>query len=591
MTDRYSDQEAAPLLRNDDEDAGSESEPSPTFAERVSALAQEPLTPLNQVLLVLALVLLLLCSVFLGLFLGEYTKLQRHVDEPQSTLTVTATSTQTVTATASPPGPTSPPAEAVCLTPACIELSAAIMSSMDQSQDPCEDFFRFTGGGWISAHPLPADKGSVGQFESLGQANKRILQDLLERPGATAAFTSTDDEKLLQKLRGFYDSCLNENLLDDLGTAPLIHFAKTLQSLYRGDSLETTQDGLKKNGLTAALAFLHTRGITSFFAFEIEGDVGVDPNFMVPQFDQADLGLPSKEYYEEESIVEVYQGVVERLLFTLSEEEEKLQALRSSVLVENAPWPSWPWPPWDDEPEEKKPNRSDIAHQMAKKVIAFETKIANASLDGDLYQDPFFVYNRVPLSNLSESLPQVNFNEYFATFTPRNFPENVVVASPKYASDLSEILAATDSEVIESYLIVRAALNLAPNLGMATEAWQAQRTLLETLTGIKKGAVGDRAEYCIGKLEGALGFAAGRYFVNETFGGDSQEKAAKIITDIIESFKESLPNVSWLDEPSAEAAAEKVSLILPYLQNHHSPVRHRLMLSRSRLGTPPIRTP
>ena len=97
----------------------------------------------------------------------------------------------------------------------------------------------------------------------------------------------------------------------------------------------------------------------------------------------------------------------------------------------------------------------------------------------------------------------------------------------------------------------------------------------ETLKGIRKGAVGDRAEFCVGRVENALGFAAGRYFVNETFGGESREKGTKVITgelllflyvltvnpflsDIIGSFKASLPHIKWMDEESARAAAEKV---------------------------------
>ena len=49
------------------------------------------------------------------------------------------------------------------------------------------------------------------------------------------------------------------------------------------------------------------------------------------------------------------------------------------------------------------------------------------------------------------------------------------------------------------------------------------------MTGIKKGAVGDRAEWCVGRVEGTLGFAAGRYFVNETFAGESKKKGTKLI--------------------------------------------------------------
>ena len=70
-----------------------------------------------------------------------------------------------------------------------------------------------------------------------------------------------------------------------------------------------------------------------------------------------------------------------------------------------------------------------------------------------------------------------------------------------YASSLLKILNNTASEVVEAYLTVRAALALSPYLGMITESWQVQRSLVETLTGIKKGAVGDRAGYCIRKVE------------------------------------------------------------------------------------------
>ncbi|KAJ6608579.1 hypothetical protein B0H10DRAFT_2166528 [Mycena sp. CBHHK59/15] len=512
-------------------------------------------------------------QVFIGLFAGEYSKLkqgERDGSKPPETITLTATTTAVFTTTAAPT-PSSPPVEPACLTAECIILSSSILSSLDVSQDPCENFFDFSNGGWIAANPLPADKGSFGKFEALAQQNKRIIQHFLETPSATSSFSTSYDEQLLHKLRVFYSSCLNENRLDEIGTEPLIHFVNTLKNLFRGKGLEVASGPKRKDdeilgGLTAAVAFLHSRGIDAFFSFAIEGDIGVDPNFMIPWFDQASLGLPSKEYYQEESILDVYQSVVERLLLTLSEEEEKLQQRANSRLVDNGDanvWPDWPWPPWGDDgdDDEEKPNRTEIAHKLAKQVLKFETRLADASLDADAYQDQFATYNRLPLVNLTDSLPQIDFPEYFATFAPRRFPEHVIVTYPAYPVAVSEILSSTSAEIVEAYLVVRAALALSPNLGMATEAWQAQRTLLETLTGIKKGAVGDRAEYCVGKVESNLGFAAGRYFVNETFGGESREKGTKVITDIVKAFKASLPSVQWLDKTSADAAAEKADAI------------------------------
>jgi endothelin-converting enzyme len=147
-----------------------------------------------------------------------------------------------------------------------------------------------------------------------------------------------------------------------------------------------------------------------------------------------------------------------------------------------------------------------------------------------LNQDPIATYNPVPLSNLTETVPQIHFPTYFSAFTPRDYSDRVIVTYPAYSISLSNILNETSSEVIEAYLVSRAALALSPYLGMSTEAWKAQRSLVELVTGVKKGAVGDRAEHCVGIVEDNLGFAVGRYFVNETFRDQAREKGTKVIT-------------------------------------------------------------
>jgi endothelin-converting enzyme len=146
-----------------------------------------------------------------------------------------------------------------------------------------------------------------------------------------------------------------------------------------------------------------------------------------------------------------------------------------------------------------------------------------------LYQDPIATYNPRSFYDLVAGLPQVDFPAYVSALTPRAFPEKVIVTYPAYVNSLANILDDTRSEVLEAYFIVRAALKLSPNLGTGTDAWKAQRSLFEFLSGVKKGAVGDRAEFCVSKAEQTLGFAVGRYFVNETFGGDSKEKGTKVI--------------------------------------------------------------
>lgn len=147
-----------------------------------------------------------------------------------------------------------------------------------------------------------------------------------------------------------------------------------------------------------------------------------------------------------------------------------------------------------------------------------------------LLQDPVATYNPVSFTEFEFELPQIDFPTYFSTFTPRNFPSRIILTSKTYASDLSSILASTDSNTVEAYLVTRASLALAPYLGYGTEIWKADRALKEVLQGIKKGAVPDRSEWCVQRVEDAMGFAAGRFFVQEAFGGDSKAKGTKVIT-------------------------------------------------------------
>lgn len=133
------------------------------------------------------------------------------------------------------------------------------------------------------------------------------------------------------------------------------------------------------------------------------------------------------------------------------------------------------------------------------------------------------------LTDLAAALPAIDFPAYFSAFTPRAFPSRLIASYPAYASLLNGILNSTDYDIVEAYLLAHTSLELGPHLGTSTAVWKAVRSLQETLQGLKKGVVGDRGEWCLGKVEEALGFAAGRFFVQETFGGDARKKAESVI--------------------------------------------------------------
>ena len=91
-----------------------------------------------------------------------------------------------------------------------------------------------------------------------------------------------------------------------------------------------------------------------------------------------------QQYYLEKDITDLYEKTIARILVALddSEDSSHTEAISGSKSRAIHFWPPWPWPPWgDDENHEEKPNKTARAEGLAKGVVQFESKLANASLD------------------------------------------------------------------------------------------------------------------------------------------------------------------------------------------------------------------
>ena len=91
------------------------------------------------------------------------------------------------------------------------------------------------------------------------------MKDILDTNGpiSIASLKESADQQLLTKLRNLYSSCMDEDTLDQLGEGPLKDFVVHLKKLYRGEYTgitNTDDDNKERERLTAALAFLHSRG-------------------------------------------------------------------------------------------------------------------------------------------------------------------------------------------------------------------------------------------------------------------------------------------------------------------------------------------
>uniref|UniRef100_A0A0K8R7Z1 Putative peptidase family m13 includes neprilysin n=1 Tax=Ixodes ricinus TaxID=34613 RepID=A0A0K8R7Z1_IXORI len=67
----------------------------------------------------------------------------------------------------------------VCDTEACKERAKMILASMNQTEDPCADFYEYACGNWTKTHEIPDDKSNIGNFQILGEKVKSDVKHIL----------------------------------------------------------------------------------------------------------------------------------------------------------------------------------------------------------------------------------------------------------------------------------------------------------------------------------------------------------------------------------------------------------------------------
>ena len=158
-------------------------------------------------LLSLCGILLIICMVLAVLFAMELSKR----NAPTST---------TNGRPASSPSPMEPK---VCNTAECLEIAARFARNMNESVDPCEDFFHFACDGWIRDNPIPPSENEYITFIKKIQANNVKLRNLLE--DATGDYNDP-----VMKAKRFYRSCMNEDEVERTTKQQILELIRSLGS-------------------------------------------------------------------------------------------------------------------------------------------------------------------------------------------------------------------------------------------------------------------------------------------------------------------------------------------------------------------------
>src|SRR4029077_10060064 len=143
----------------------------------------------------------------MSLFSRLFSVIRRHRGLRAASIIATASLTAVFAQTAAPAGPAAASAEIHGLDPA----------AMDTTAKACQDFYKYSDGGWLKKNPIPPEYPSWGTFSELAERNREAMHRILERLAQEEAAAGLHE----QKLGDFYASCMDEAAVEAQGAKPL----------------------------------------------------------------------------------------------------------------------------------------------------------------------------------------------------------------------------------------------------------------------------------------------------------------------------------------------------------------------------------
>lgn len=409
-----------------------------------------------------------------------------------------------------------------CNSAGCIGAAHELLQNMDSEGDPCDDFYQYACGGFEKRVRIPDDRSSRSQFAIIDDDLEEQLRDILETN------TTEEDSIVFRQARDQYLACMDLDRLEDIGLGPLKEMLKTFGGW---PVLEDNWNEAEFNWDQLIYQFRkHGYSTDYLFDFSIATDIK-NSTFRTIYFDQPHLGM-SREY--------LIKGLEDEDVGHYFNYMQKIAVLLGADPVQAA--------------------------TQLKESLFFEIRLANGSLPREERRNATRLYHPMKLKELDGIAPILNWTTYVNTILTEEIiqvdgDERVVVNTPGYLKNLTEILKVEPKRNVANYMMWRAAR---ASIGFMNKA---AREIIEeyarNITG--KTATTPRWKTCVSSAGGSFSAAVGKMYVSKHFQEDAKESMLEMVTDIRQEFSLILNEISWMDDQTKERAHKKLKAIKEYI--------------------------
>ncbi|HMU34387.1 MAG TPA: M13 family metallopeptidase [Pyrinomonadaceae bacterium] len=393
------------------------------------------------------------------------------------------------------------------LTSSAFGQTAFDISRMDRNADACEDFFQFANGTWVKNTEVPPSQARWGTFNILGDRNRDILHDILDKAVAAKNAKKGSD---VQLIGDYYAACMDENAIEANGIKPIEPVLEQIEKL--GTQADVVRE----------IANLHNDGFPALFRFG-GGRDAKDSNSVIVSAGQGGLSLPNKDYYtkEDAKMVETRQKFVEYMtkVFDMS----------------------------GDTPAEAK------AHAEA--VMAIQMRLAEASKAPVEMRDPDKNYNKIKLSDAQAIIPNLSLKDYMKR-RGIPVPDTLNFGQPDFFKELNTMLKDVPVDQWKTYfrwMVLDSSASYLPK-AIADASFDFHG---KYLSGTKEQE--PRWKRCVSATDRTLGEALGAEYVKTEFTPEAKARMNQLIDNLFVAMKSHINSLEWMSPATKEKALGKLA--------------------------------
>jgi putative endopeptidase len=395
--------------------------------------------------------------------------------------------------------------------PAASSASTAFdVSELDPAIAPCTDLNGFVNAKWIAANPIPADRVRWGTFDVLNDQSLETQRRIVEKAARESA--DAPEHSIARLVGRFYRSGMDEAAVDRAGITPL------QPELAKIAALETPAD------IVAYITDSFSRGQNDLFG------VGSVPDFknatiQIAMAAQGGLNLPTPEYYEKPehaNLRDAYREHVAKILELAGAEP-------------------------------------GAAAEQAATVLAFETRLAKASLSPVELRKPEHQYHFVTLDEADRVTPHFSWTTFFKA-QHANIRGGFSLSQPGFFAELDRMLVDEPVDHWRVYFRAHAIDAASPYLSApfvdAHFAFYDQ-----TLSGQQEQR--PRWRRVLAAANNHVGMALGELYVAETFPPEAKMRAETLVRNVLDALKARIEHLDWMSDATRAKALEKWATVLP----------------------------